>query len=209
MKVNNLKSDGKPKPEEVEPIKTKKDIERIKQYLLGKDSKRDYLMFVMGINIGLRAGDLLSLRFEDIIENGRIKDSITLIEEKTSKSRKSVQRRDLELNDSIKKAIKIYIDSLASEPDINDYLFSSRKGNEALTVGSAHKIIKQTMRDLKIKGNYGSHTLRKTFGFHLYNAGIPIETIQKTFQHSTQAMTLKYIGITKEVIKNVYHQLNL
>jgi|SRR5665648_92411 len=209
MKVNNLKSDGKPKPEEVEPIKSKKDIERIKQYLLGKDSKRDYLMFVMGINIGLRAGDLLSLRFEDVMDNGKIKDSITLIEEKTSKSRKSVQRRDLELNDSIKKAIKLYTGSLEAEPNMNDYLFSSRKGNEAISVGSAHKIIKQTMRDLKIKGNYGSHSLRKSFGFHLYNAGVPIETIQKTFQHSTQAMTLKYIGITKEVIRNVYHLLNL
>lgn len=209
MMINNLKSDGIPKPEEVEPIKSKKDIERIKQYLLGKENKRDYLMFVMGINIGLRAGDLLSLRFEDIMDNGKINDSITLIEKKTSKSRKTVHKRDLELNDSIKKAIKLYTDSLESEPDMNDYLFSSRKGNEALTVGSAHRIIKQTMRDLKIKGNYGSHSLRKSFGFHLYNAGVPIETIQKTFQHSTQAMTLKYIGITKEVIRNVYHLLNL
>lgn len=209
MTVNNLKTDGKPKAEEVEPIKKKKDIEKIKQYLLGKENKRDYMLFVVGINVGLRAGDLLSLKLSDILGNGKIKDSVSIIEQKTQHTRKTQQIRTFELNDSAKNAIKIYLDSINNEYDLEDYLFKSRKGNEALTVGSAHKLIKQLMRDLKIQGNYGTHSLRKTFGYHLYNNGIPLETIQKTFGHSTQAMTLKYIGITKEVIKSVYNGLNL
>ncbi|MHB8065805.1 MAG: tyrosine-type recombinase/integrase [Ruminiclostridium sp.] len=209
MTTDNLKSNGKPKPEEVEPFKNKKDIERIKQYLLGKGSKRDYMLFVVGINIGLRAGDLLSLKYSDILENGKIVDSITIIEEKTLHTRKIVQKRELEINDSAKKAIQLYLESINNEYDIDDYIFTSRKGNEAITVGSAHKIIKAIARDLKIKGNYGTHSLRKTFGYHAYNNGIPLETLQKVYGHSTQAMTLKYIGITKEVIKSVYHSLNL
>lgn len=203
MTLDKLKSNGKPKPEEVEPIKNKKDIEKIKQYLLGKENKRDYMLFVVGINIGLRAGDLLSLKYSDILDNGKIKDSVTIQEEKTDNV------RTFELNDSAKKAIQLYLDSINNDYDMDSYLFSSRKGNEALTVGSAHKLIKTLMRDLKIKGNYGTHSLRKTFGYHSYNNGIPLETLQKVFGHSTQAMTLKYIGITKEVIKNVYHSLNL
>jgi integrase len=209
MTADNLKSNGKPKPEEVEPFKNKKDIERIKQYTLGKDSKRDYMLFVVGINIGLRAGDLLSLKCTDVLDNGKVKDSITIIEEKTLHTRKTIQKRVMEINDSAKKAIQLYLDSINNEYDEDTYLFQSRKGNEALTVGSAHKIIKTIARELNIKGNYGTHSLRKTFGYHLYINGVPLETIQKIFGHSTQAMTLKYIGITKEVIKSVYLNLNL
>lgn len=209
MTADNLKSNGKPKPEEVEPFKNKKDIEKIKQYTLGKSSKRDYMLFVVGINIGLRAGDLLSLKYMDILDNGKVKDSITIIEEKTLHTRKTIQKRELEINDSAKKAIQLYLDSINNEYDIDSYLFPSRKGNEAITVGSAHKIIKTIARELNIQGNYGTHSLRKTFGYHLYTNGVPLETLQKIFGHSTQAMTLKYIGITKEVIKSVYLNLNL
>lgn len=199
--MTNLKSNGKPKAEEVEPIRNKKDIEKIKQFLAGKENKRDYMLFVVGINVGLRAGDLLSLRIKDITSNKKIKDSVTIQEEKTDKI------RTFELNESAKKAIQLYLDSITYNAD--GYLFASRKGNNQLTVISAHKIIKTLLRDLKIKGNYGTHSLRKTFGYHLYNNGVTLETIQKMFGHSTQAMTLKYIGITKEVIKSVYHSLNL
>jgi len=53
MKAELTTSRGIKKAEEVEPIKSLKDIQRIKQYLLGKENKRDYLMVVLGINVGL------------------------------------------------------------------------------------------------------------------------------------------------------------
>lgn len=202
-----IKSDGKPKAQEVEPIKSLKDIKKVKQYLLGKSNKRDYMLFVVGINVGLRAGDLLSLKINDVLNaDGNFKDSITIVEEKTEKT------REFNLNNSAKEAIKLYLDSLENH-NLNDYLFASRKGG-ALTVRAAHKLIKSTMRELNIKGNYGTHTLRKTFGYHVYQNNVKdnpliLETLQKIFNHSTQSVTLKYIGITKEVITNVYLNLNL
>lgn len=85
--TENKTSRGINKAQEVEPIKNLKDIQKVKQYLAGKDNKRDYMLFVVGINVGLRAGDLLQLRVNDILSNGKIVDSVKLKEEKTDKYR--------------------------------------------------------------------------------------------------------------------------
>lgn len=151
----------KPLPREVEPIKNVKEIQRIKQYLLGKHSKRDYMMFVLGINTGLRIGDLLSLRVTDVWDPGAGKPSaaVNIKEQKTGKY------KEFELNQAAREAIMLYLQSLPGF-DSEDWLFPSRKGTGPLTTRSAHKIIKTTLRDLGIKGNYGTHSLRKTFGYH-------------------------------------------
>lgn len=72
-------------PNEVEPIKNIKDINKVKQYLLGKENKRDYTIFVVGINVGLRASDLLDLKISDVVAGGEIKDTVNIVEQKTDK----------------------------------------------------------------------------------------------------------------------------
>ena len=201
-------SRGITKAQEVEPVKNIKDIAKIKQYLIGKDSKRDYLLFVLGINVGLRAGDLLSLKIRDVLlATGEMANSVRIIEEKTKKI------REFNLNRSAKEATRLYLDSLSAYR-IDDPLFRSNKGGVSITVEYAHYIIKKALRDLNIKGNYGTHTLRKTFAFHTYINGIKtnpaiLETLQKLLGHSSSAITLRYIGITKQVISDVYESLNL
>ncbi|NFO79407.1 site-specific integrase [Clostridium botulinum] len=195
------------KADEVEPIKGIKDIMKVKQYLIGKENKRDYMLFVVGINVGLRAGDLLRLKIKDIMLDDTIVDKVVVYEEKTNK------KREFALNESSKAAIRLYLDTL-KDVDYESYLFKSRKGDGALTVESAHKIIKTTLRELNIKGNYGTHSLRKTFAYHIYINNIKtsptiINTLQKMLNHSSASVTLRYIGITKEVISDVYNSLNL
>ena len=190
-------------PREVEAIKNIRDISKIKQFLLGKDNKRDYLLFVLGINVGLRIGDLLSLKVKDVVdESGKIKGAVIITEQKTNK------KRQFELNKSAREAVNLY---LSSTKPLNSgtYLFASRKGNKPLTTRSAHKIIKTTLRELGIKGNYGTHSLRKTFGYHRYNSGVKVETLQKVFNHSSASITLRYIGIDREVICDAYNIINL
>ena len=190
-------------PREVEAIKNIRDISKIKQFLLGKDNKRDYLLFVLGINVGLRIGDLLSLKVKDVIDEfGKIKGAVIITEQKTNK------RRHFELNKSARRAINLYLSSIKAQKS-ETYLFASRKGNKPLTTRSAHKIIKTTLRELGIKGNYGTHSLRKTFGYHRYNSGVTVETLQKVFNHSSSTVTLSYIGIDREVICDAYNIINL
>lgn len=200
-------SRGINKAQEVEPIKNPKDIKKLMQYLDGKKNKRDLMLFAVGISVGLRAGDLLRLKWNDILDDkGNIVNSVSIIEEKTDK------KREFELNNTAKKGIKIYLDNINNDINMNDYVFRSQKGG-ALTVESAHKIIKTTLRELNIKGNYGTHTLRKTWAYHMYinNSRNPmmLPYLQQMLNHSSQAVTLRYIGITKEVIKDFYNSVNL
>lgn len=95
-----------------------------------------------------------------------------------------------------------------SNIDINDYLFKSRKGGH-IGVRPLHHIIKSTLRELGIKGNYGTHSLRKTMAYHRYKNNVPLETIQKMLNHSSSAITLRYIGITQKVISECYNAFNL
>ena len=186
---------------EVEPIKNIKDINKIKQYLLGKKNKRDYCIFVVGINVGLRAGDLLSLKISDVTDRITIFDEVSIREQKTGKN------KTFTLNKSAKEAIKLY---LSEHPiiDLNDYLFKSRKGGH-LGVRPLHHIIKTLTKDLGIKGNFGTHTLRKTMAYHRYINNVPLETLQKLLNHSSSSITLRYIGITQKVIIDCYNAVNL
>lgn len=192
---------------EVTPFKKVKDIEKIKQYLIGSKNKRNYCIFVVGINVGLRCEDLLSLKIGDVATGkDEIKDKILIIEQKTGKV------REFELNSSAKEAIKLYLNT--AEFNQEDWLFPSRKGNEYLSVDSLRKIIKDICKELGIKGNYGGYSLRKTFGYHCYINNIQqnpliLPTLQKMFNHSSPTITLRYIGITSDEISNVYQTLNL
>lgn len=186
---------------EVEPIKNTRDINKIKQYLYGKENKRDYCIFVVGINVGLRAGDLLSLKIRDVTDGNTIFDTVTIKEQKTGKT------RNFALNKNAKEAIQLYINSLA-DYELNDYLFKSRKGGH-LGVRPLHHIIKTLTKDLGIKGNFGTHTLRKTMAYHRYINNVPLETLQKLLNHSSSAITLRYIGITQKVIIDCYNAVNL
>lgn len=188
-------------PQEVEPIKNTRDINKIKQYLYGKENKRDYCIFVVGINVGLRAGDLLSLKTNDVTDGNTIFDTVTIKEQKTGKT------RNFALNKNAKEAIQLYINSLA-DYELNDYLFKSRKGGH-LGVRPLHHIIKTLTKDLGIKGNFGTHTLRKTMAYHRYINNVPLETLQKLLNHSSSAITLRYIGITQKVIIDCYNAVNL
>ena len=188
-------------PQEVEPIKNTRDINKIKQYLYGKENKRDYCIFVVGINVGLRAGDLLSLKINNVTDGNTIFDTVTIKEQKTGKT------RNFALNKNAKEAIQLYINSLANY-DLNDFLFKSRKGGH-LGVRPLHHIIKTLTKDLGIKGNFGTHTLRKTMAYHRYINNVPLETLQKLLNHSSSAITLRYIGITQKVIIDCYNAVNL
>lgn len=186
--------------EYVEPIRDKKQIENMKRYLK-EHSIRDWLLFVLGINSGLRISDLLALTVDDV----KGKDRITLREKKTGKA------KDFPLSDTCKKAICEYLKVTELTSGV---LFPSRKsqgsrGTGAISRQQAYEAINAAARHVGIKEAIGTHTLRKTFGYWAYKAGHDITRIQKLFNHSAPSVTLAYIGITKEELDDVYINLNL
>ena len=183
------------KIEYVEPIRCKGQISKIKTYLKNKNL-RDYLLFVLGINSGLRISDLLLLTVDDVKE----KDRIQLREKKTGKN------KDFPLSDTCKKAIKEYLDTIQIS---NGCLFKSKKGDNPITRIQAYRIINQAARTIGITEAIGTHTLRKTFGYWAYKKGVDITKIQKLLNHSAPSVTLAYIGITKDELDDIYINLNL
>lgn len=185
----------------VQPIRDRKKIEAIKK-ILKASNLRDYALFVLGINSGLRISDLLLLKVSDVLdEKYRIRDRITIREKKTGKT------KDFPFGETTKKALKEYLDSLAPTPDM--ILFPSRKGGKAMTRQHAYHIVNEAARTVGIKEKIGTHTLRKTFGYWAYKQGVDITRIQKLLNHSAPSVTLAYIGITSEELDNVYLTLNL
>ncbi len=180
----------------VEPIRSKKQVDAVKKCLRGQ-SLRDYLLFVLGINSGLRISDLLKLTVKDV----QGQDRISIREQKTGKL------KDFPLCDSCKKAISEY---LKTTKVADGYLFTSRKGkNKPITRIQAYRILSEAAKTVGITESIGTHTLRKTFGYHAYVNGTDVTRIQKLLNHSAPSVTLAYIGITKEELDNVYISLNL
>ena len=167
------------------PIKACRKIEK-----LLADQPRNLMLFTLGVQTGLRVGTLLALRVIDVkyLQAG---DSIQVRESKTGKL------NTLVINKTSYAAIQGYI--AACNPDDNEPLFKSRKGDKALNVSTVSHMVKKWCKDVKLKpkdGNFSSHSMRKSHGTELRKKGVPIEMISMRFNHSSLKITQRYLGIT-------------
>ncbi len=176
----------------VQPIKNKRDIERMKKAL---GNPRDRLLFIFGINSALRISDILKLKVGDV--RGR---EVVMREQKTGKYKK------FPLNDAIRKAVRDLVPANASD---DDWLFPSRKGDKSITRVQAYRVLNAAADRAGINVEIGTHSLRKTFAYHAYKSGVDLSVLMTVLNHSSQRMTLKYIGIEQQQIDDVYISVNL
>lgn len=177
----------------VQPLRSKEEIKQMKAELRAQ-SERNYILFMIGINAGLRVSDILSLKVRDV--RG---DHIKVIEQKTKKV------KYIAINDSLKKALTHYI---RNKPN-NEYLIKSRVGkNKPITRSMAYKIIKTASDSCGIS-DCGTHTMRKTFGYHIYQKEKDVAALQKIYNHSDPKITLRYIGIEQDYQDAIVRNNNL
>jgi integrase len=179
----------------VDPIRSEKSIKLIKKMLA--DKPRDLCLFTLGCNSNLRASDLLRITVGHVryLESGQ---SFRITEKKTGKE------RTITINKTVHEAIANLLRTLPNAEDCEP-LFQSRKGRQALCVPYFSGLVKGWCRDVNLKGNFGSHSLRKTFGYihrTVFNTDIP--TLMTMFNHSTQRQTLQYLGIQEADIQEAY-----
>lgn len=201
-----------------EPIKDMNDIDRISEYLISNSRWRDNMLFIVGINFGLRASDLRSLRFSNLINpNCTFKDNFPIFEQKTRNTRKRKHNRYITINTAVVEAVTLYLENTPGV-HLSDYMFRSESNrgsnlNQPLSVKSIDRILKGIANDLHIRAKVSTHTLRKTFCYHQMvmsnNDPRKLLLLQKMLGHSTAAQTLDYIGITDEEIHEAYAKLNL
>jgi len=176
----------------VEPITEVKHIKAIKKLLI--ENPRDRLLFIMGINSGIRVQDILLLRVGDV-QYKAIGDRITIKEKKTGKENVLI------VNQEIFDAFKAYIKW--AEPKEHEFVFKSRKGsNYPLTTFRVMKLVKSWTGAINLKGNYGAHTLRKTWCYmQRKEYGVSWEVLAKRLNHSNPAITRRYMGIKEEEVE--------
>lgn len=177
----------------IEPIRKKKTIADLKKLL--SDKPFDLALFTVGINTNLRAGDLLSLTVSQV-KDLKPGDEIELKEQKTRK------KKMVTFNENSIEAIKALLGSKDYQED--DYLFVGQRGR-VISVPALNLKIKRWMKRLNVKGNYGSHSLRKTWAYLQYTCcNAPLPKLMEALNHSSQKITLRYIGIQPEEMKEMY-----
>lgn len=176
----------------VEPIRKQKDLKAISQLLQGKP--RDLLLWTIGINNGLRASDLVQLKVHQV-KDCKPGDTVNIIETKTKKP------NILVINKSVHKVLFAYLNKADLNPA--DYLFRSRKGGHILSQ-SVGRLVKQWTFAVNLQGNYGAHTMRKTWGYHQrINHGVGFEILCRRYNHSSPSITMSYLGIENKEVHNV------
>lgn len=167
----------------VQPIRDLEKLEKIILYLKEKN-ERDYIMFLIGIYTGLRISDILRLKVVNV------KGSHILIREKKTKKEKKVI-----IIPALKRELKKYILSMEDQ----EYLIQSRKGtNQPISRGTAYRILKDVAEVFNLT-ELGTHSMRKTFGYHFYQETKDVATLQELFNHSDQKITLRYIGVNQDM----------
>jgi len=181
----------------VEPIRQKNKVEQLQNYLKGKNY-RDFLLFSFGLNTGLRISDIIKLKVSDLLtDKMQFRQYLTIKEKKTKKEKR------IKLNNKLKEYIRLYL--AQSKGEYNAFLFGSRKGG-ALSRIQAYRILKDGADALGVE-NFGTHTMRKTFGYFIYQQTKNIGLLMDLFNHSSQKITLKYIGINQDQQDDIYSRV--
>jgi integrase len=192
----------------VEPIRDRKKIAQIKNLLSGQQRYRDLLLFVVGINSALRISDLLTLRIGHFLdEQNRINHRFEIHEQKRGK------RHDVVINNSIQEAFEEFLKAYPSIEDSPDnFVFFNTKSNnftEPIKRGQAWTFITTICHEMGLRGNYGTHSLRKTWGYHARMQGVDLALIMHKLNHESIAYTKRYLGITDQELQAVVQKLNL
>ena len=178
----------------VQPIRDIKDIENMKR-VLKKSGQRDYMLFLTGINTGLRISDILKLKVSDV----KGKSHISIKEKKTGKNKRLL----------LNAPFKVELDEYIADMQDDEPLFKSQKGdNKPIGVVRAWGLLKDAAEKCDLD-EIGTHTLRKTFGYHFYQQYKDVALLQDIFNHSSPSVTLRYIGINADIVDTAISKFNL
>jgi integrase len=154
----------------------------------------------MGVHTALRISDLLRLTWDDVydFERRRVRESVSITEKKTGKSKL------IAINSRIRAALTLY----APAAGRGKTLFVSRKGaGRAIGRVQAYRIVRAAAEALGFAGRVSCHSLRKTFGYHAWKSGISPAVIMEIYNHSSFAVTRRYLGVTQDDKDDAYRRL--
>jgi len=184
-----------------EPIRDKNHLKKLKNYFLERGQYRNNLLLVAGTHTVLRISDILKLTWADVYEeeSKEYRTHLTTTEKKTGKT------KTVALHPAIINALRLYMPYRRSE-----FLFAgNRKDGKAISRIQAWRILQSAAEAAGLGYRISSYSLRKTFGYHAWKDGIPINIIMDIYNHSSYEVTRRYLGVTQDDINQAYLSLDL
>lgn len=185
-----------------DPIRDKRELKALANYFLKRGELRNYTLVVLGAHTALRISDLLLLTWEDVYDYDRskMKDRLVVIEQKTGKA------RNIALNQEAVHALCMYFPQHRGK-----YVFSNhRRDEKPISRVQAWRIVHTAAVELRLTGHIGCHSLRKTWGYNAWSrAKIRPEVIMMVYNHSSFAVTRRYLGITQDDLDLAYRRMRM
>lgn len=178
------------------------DMTNLVRRLLYDEDYKMSLLIAIGCFWGLRISDILSLRWSQILN----------VDEFTIKEKKTGKLRTIRINAQLKRHITDCFKGIVPI-SINAPVFISQKGT-IYTVQRINVILKEIKAKYKLKvQKFSCHSLRKTFGRQVYNqnsenAELALVKLMELFNHSSVAITKRYLGLRQEEILQAYDSLS-
>jgi len=183
-----------------EPIRNKHQVRQLAEYYLKRGEIRNYVLIVMSVYTALRISDLLRIRWDDVydFEKKRVRESVSITEKKTRKT------KIIALNSQIKTALATY--AFAANPGA--FIIENKRTGKAISRIQAYRLIRAAAEALEFLARVSCHSLRKTFGYHAWKNNVSPAVIMDIYNHSSFAVTQRYLGITQDDKNAVYISLN-
>ena len=179
-----------------QPIRDKQQIRDMSEYYLNLGQIRNYVLIVMGLHTALRISDLLSLTWDSVydFDNERIWTHINITEKKTGKN------KSIALNGNVISALTAHLNAARR----GAFLFENARTGNAISRIQAYRITRAAAESMRFKERVSCHSLRKTFGYHAWKSGVALAVIMDIYNHSSLAVTRRYLGITQDDKDAVY-----
>jgi integrase len=184
-----------------EPIRNKHHVRELANHFLRRGQLRNHCLIVLGVHTALRVSDLLRLRWDDVydFEAKRVRKSIAVTEKKTGKT------KIIALNKGAIRALGLYAAQAASR---GGFLINNARTGKAISRIQAYRIIRAAAEALRLSCRVSCHSLRKTFGYHAWKDGISPAVIMDIYNHSSFAVTKRYLGVTQDDKNVAYMRLD-
>ena len=188
-----------------QPIRDRQELQNFSTYY--KDEKpnlRNYALVVLGLNTALRISDLLHLRWNDLYDFEKLcfRDHLLIKEQKTGK------RNRIAINEKAREAMQMYFNE--RNPEADEFIFSKRTNPyKPLSRSQAYRIVKDDANHTTSEEAVSCHSLRKTFGYFAWQEGVQPALLMDVFNHSSYAITIRYLGIEQDEKDLVYLNINI
>ena len=185
-----------------QPIRNKRQIKELMDFYLHKGQLRNYLLVIFSIHTALRISDLLSLRWDEVydFDKRKVRGCIQITESKTKKS------KTIALNKAIVRALTLYAVTAAAK---GKTIFENKQTGKPISRVQAYRLIRAASETLGFGERVSCHSLRKTFGYHAWKSGVSPVVIMDIYNHTSLAVTRRYLGVTQDDKNAVYLGLNL